>query len=48
VNVSNIKMGSPRIEKNRLFIQTSFAATAFAAVDEKAAAPKPPEKGKAP
>lgn len=49
VNVSNIKMGSPKLEKNKLFIQTSFAATAFAAVEESVAAvPSPPEKGKAP
>lgn len=52
INVSGIKMGSTRTEQNRLFIQTSFSATAFASIDETAnPAPeqgKTPEKGKTP
>ncbi|HEY5599822.1 MAG TPA: type 4a pilus biogenesis protein PilO [Candidatus Manganitrophaceae bacterium] len=46
VNVSNIKMGNAKIEKNKFLIQTSFSATAFASVDE-SAVQKLPEKGKA-
>lgn len=47
INVSNIKMGAPKAQQNRVFIQTSFSATAFASLDENAATPKPEEQGKA-
>ncbi|MEK6684223.1 MAG: type 4a pilus biogenesis protein PilO [Nitrospirota bacterium] len=50
VNIKNIKMGNPHVEKGRLIIQTGFIATAFAAVEQKPAEGKkkpPPAKGKA-
>ena len=47
INVSNIRMGTPKTQQNRVFIQTSFSATAFASVEEKATVPKPQEQGKA-
>ena len=54
INVSNIKMGSSKTEKNRVLIQTSFSATAFASVEGDIPAQAPPaktspaNKGKAP
>lgn len=33
VNVSNIRMTSPKVEKGQIIIQTSFSATAFASVE---------------
>lgn len=35
VNIQNIRMGGPRLEKGRLIIQTGFVATAFAAAEPK-------------
>jgi len=49
VNIKNIKMGNPHVEKGRLIIQTGFVATAFAAAEPKPAEDKkkpPPAKGK--
>lgn len=48
VNVSGLKMSNIKLEKNRLMIQTTFRATAFAAVDESAvpAVSPPPPTGK--
>ena len=46
INVSNIKMGTSKVQQNKVSIQTSFSATAFAALEEGAATPKPPEQGK--
>jgi type IV pilus assembly protein PilO len=46
INVSNIRMGTPKAQQSKVSIQTSFSATAFASLDEKAAAPKPPEQEK--
>ncbi len=40
VNITNIRMGNPRIEKGRLIIQTGFVATAFAAAEPKSAEEK--------
>ncbi|MFZ5863305.1 MAG: type 4a pilus biogenesis protein PilO [Nitrospirota bacterium] len=37
VNVSGLKMAGARVDKGRLMIQTTFKATAFAAIDETAA-----------
>lgn len=55
VNVSGLKMASPKTDKGRLMIQTTFRATAFAAIDETAAPAdvvgatgKPGTKGKNP
>jgi len=53
VNVSNIKMGNPKTEQNRLLIQTSFSATAFASVEggapvQEASTQATPKKGGAP
>lgn len=54
VNVANIKMGATKTERNKVFIQTSFSATAFASVEENIAiakspaGPKPSAEGKAP
>ncbi|MBI3610664.1 MAG: type 4a pilus biogenesis protein PilO [Nitrospirae bacterium] len=46
VNISNIRMGNPRVEKGRLLIQTTFMATAFAAIEPKAGEDKKkPAKG---
>ena len=39
INVSNIRMSSPAIERNRVMIQASFSATAFASAE------KPPVTG---
>ncbi|MFQ5950122.1 MAG: type 4a pilus biogenesis protein PilO [Nitrospiria bacterium] len=39
VNVSNIRMTSPKAERDNIVIQTSFSATAFASVEEGAAVP---------
>lgn len=33
INVSNIRMGSSKLEQNKVSIQTSFSATAFASVE---------------
>lgn len=33
INVSNIRMGNSKLEKNKVLIQTSFSATAFASVE---------------
>lgn len=33
INVSNIRMGSSKLEQNKVLIQTSFSATAFASVE---------------
>jgi type IV pilus assembly protein PilO len=44
INVSGIRMGTPKTQQNKVFIQTSFSATAFASLDEKPT--KPPEQGK--
>ncbi len=41
VNVSGLKMANGRLEKDRLMIQTTFRATAFAAIEEPAAAGAP-------
>lgn len=38
VNVSGLKMSNVKSDKDRLMIQTTFRATAFAAIDEAAAA----------
>lgn len=46
INVSNIKMGASKAQQNKVFIQTSFSATAFASLDENAATPQPAEQGK--
>jgi len=35
VNISNIKMGTPKVEKGRLAVHTAFVATAFAAAEGK-------------
>ena len=35
INVSNIRMGSPKMEREKVLIQTSFVATAFAAGETK-------------
>jgi len=35
VNISNIKMGTPKVEKGRLAVHTAFVATAFAASEGK-------------
>lgn len=48
INVSNIRMGNSKAEQNKVSIQTSFSATAFASVEEGAAIQPPPQKGKAP
>lgn len=55
VNVSGLKMTSPKADKGRLMIQTTFRATAFAAIDETdapadagGATGKPGTKGKSP
>ncbi len=55
VNVSGLKMSGSKADKGRLMIQTSFRATAFAAIDETAAPAnaggatgKPGTKGKGP
>lgn len=51
VNVSNIRMGNSLNSKSdpqRVSIQTTFNATAFAVVEGGAATPPPPEKGKTP
>lgn len=47
VNVSGLKMASPKTDKGRLMIQTTFRATAFAAMDAVAppAAPPPAKPG---
>lgn len=49
VNVSGLKMTSPKTDKGRLMIQTTFRATAFASVDAvaqpPAAAPPPAKPG---
>lgn len=37
VNVSGLKMGSGKLDRDRLMIQTTFRATAFAAMEEAAA-----------
>ncbi|MEO5658024.1 MAG: type 4a pilus biogenesis protein PilO [Nitrospiria bacterium] len=42
VNVSGLKMSNVRIEKGRLMIQTTFRATAFAAVEGPPASGTPP------
>ena len=34
VNIENIQMSNPRIEKDRVILQTRFVATAFAVVEE--------------
>lgn len=34
INVSNIRMSSPTINRNRVMIQTSFSATAFASAEK--------------
>ena len=47
VNVSSLKMSSPKTDKGRLMIQTTFRATAFAAMDVAAQPPAtapPPAK----
>ncbi len=46
VNIRNIKMGNPRVEKGRLIIQTSFVATAFAATEQKPVVEVKPKAGK--
>lgn len=38
VNVSGLKMANGKLEKDRLMIQTTFRATAFAAIEDPAAA----------
>jgi type IV pilus assembly protein PilO len=50
VNVSGLKMSNVKSEKDRLMIQTTFRATAFAAIEEGAvpAAGTTPAAGKAP
>lgn len=40
INVSNIKMGTVKMQQNRVFIQTSFSATAFASLEENKEAPQ--------
>jgi len=35
VNITNIKMGAPKVERGRLVVQTAFVATAFAASEGK-------------
>ena len=40
VNINNIKMGTPKVEKGRLVIHTAFVATAFAASEAKPAEDK--------
>jgi type IV pilus assembly protein PilO len=49
VNVSGLKMTNPKVDKSRLMIQTTFRATAFAAMDAGAqpppAAPPPAKPG---
>ncbi|HET6466703.1 MAG TPA: type 4a pilus biogenesis protein PilO [Nitrospiria bacterium] len=47
VNITNIKMGSPHVERGRLMIQTAFVATAFAASEEKPASPDDKKKAQA-
>ncbi len=34
INVSNIRMSSPKLDRNRVLIQTSFSATAFASAEK--------------
>ncbi len=34
INISNIKMSSPTMERNQVLIQTSFSATAFASAEK--------------
>ncbi len=34
INISNIKMASAKMQKNRMLIQTRFSATAFASIEE--------------
>lgn len=46
INVSDIRMGSSKIEKEKLSIQTNFIATAFAATSDKPSAPPPKEAKK--
>jgi type IV pilus assembly protein PilO len=38
VNIGNLRMSNPRVDKGSLIVQTTFVATAFAAAEE-----KPPE-----
>ncbi len=40
INVSDIRMFSPKIERNRVMIQTSFSATAFASTEKPVVAAK--------
>jgi len=35
VNIGNIRISNPRLDKGRLIVQTTFVATAFAALEEK-------------
>jgi len=41
INVSNIQMSAPRVERDKVTIQTRFSATAFASLGEDAAAEAP-------
>jgi len=48
VNVSSLKMTNPKTDKGRLMIQTTFRATAFAAMDAAAQPPAAPPTAKKP
>lgn len=48
INVSNIRMGNSKPDQNKVLIQTSFSATAFASVEGDAPVQAPPKKGGAP
>ncbi|MGB3940405.1 MAG: type 4a pilus biogenesis protein PilO [Candidatus Manganitrophaceae bacterium] len=43
INVSNIRMGNAKPDQNKLLIQTSFSATAFASTEGTPAAPGAPQ-----
>ncbi|MBI1824322.1 MAG: type 4a pilus biogenesis protein PilO [Nitrospirae bacterium] len=44
VNISNLKVGTARVEKGKLVEPVTFIATAFASVDKKEAPPQPEKK----
>lgn len=44
INVSNIQMSAPKVQRNKISIQTRFSATAFASVGDEKGAGAPLEK----
>lgn len=48
INWANLKMGGAKMDKNRVMIETSFAATAFASAIDAAAPPVPTDPKKKP